>query len=153
LLKTDVIKYTSVKSRPFGAGTRAAPVVMNNHDHLLGRVAGLDGLKTGFTNGAGFCLSATAERNGHRIIVVVMGSSDSKTRDVKVMELLERGFTLIPPGGPAFTRAAPAAGVAVQPVDNSPISAAPMAAAEKSAMSPADAQPVIKFSLPTAKKK
>ena len=33
---------------------------MNNHNHLLGTIAGVDGLKTGFTNGAGFCLSATA---------------------------------------------------------------------------------------------
>jgi D-alanyl-D-alanine carboxypeptidase len=153
LLKTDVIKYTSVKSRPFGEGTRAAPVLMNNHDHLLGRVSGLDGLKTGFTNGAGFCLSATAERNGRRVIVVVMGSTDSKTRDVKVMELIERGFTLLPPGAPGFTRAAPIGGAVVQPANNSPISAAPMSAGEKNAMSAADAQPVIKFTLPPAKKK
>jgi hypothetical protein len=41
---------------------------MENHNKLLGRVAGVDGLKTGYTKSAGYCLSATAERNGRRII-------------------------------------------------------------------------------------
>ena len=96
LRETDVIKYTSIRSRPFGASRPTGAVVMNNHNHLLGKVAGLDGLKTGFTNGAGFCLSATVERNGRRLIVVAMGSSDSKTRDFKVAELIERGFAALP---------------------------------------------------------
>src|SRR5581483_364918 len=102
LLTTDVLKYTSIKARDFGDGIRAEPVKMTNSDHLIGHVAGVDGLKTGFTNGAGFCLSATAQRNGRRIIVVSMGSADSKTRDLKVTELIERGFAALPPGGPAF---------------------------------------------------
>jgi D-alanyl-D-alanine carboxypeptidase (penicillin-binding protein 5/6) len=97
LLETDVTKYTSVRSRPFGANRPNGPVTMNNHNHLLGKVAGLDGLKTGFTNGASFCLAATAERNGRRVIVVAMGSPDTKTRDLKVSELIERGFAALPP--------------------------------------------------------
>ena len=96
LLETDVLKYTSVKSRPFGANRAQGPVVMNNHNHLLGKVTGLDGLKTGFTGSAGFCLSATAERNGRRIIAVAMGGSDSKSRDFKVAELIEQGFANLP---------------------------------------------------------
>ena len=96
LLETDVLKYTSVKSRPFGTSRAQGPVVMNNHNHLLGKVAGLDGLKTGFTGSAGFCLSATAERNGRRIIAVAMGGSDSKSRDFKVAELIEQGFANLP---------------------------------------------------------
>ena len=111
---------------------------MSNHDHLLGKVAGVDGLKTGFTNGAGFCLSATAQRNGRRVIVVVMGSPDSKTRDLKVAELLERGFAALPAGGAAF---APAPGAAPEV---SPVSAAPV---------PAPADPTaIKFAVPPRKK-
>lgn len=91
---TDVTKYTSVRQRAFGAGQRTSDRViqMTNHNHLLGKVAGVDGLKTGFTNGAGYCLAASAERNGRRIVAVVMGSPDSKTRDLKVIELLDRGF-------------------------------------------------------------
>jgi len=97
LLETDVLKYTSVHTRPFGLSRPQGPVVMTNHNHLLGKIAGLDGLKTGFTNGAGFCLSATALRNGRRIIVVTMGGSDSKSRDFKVAELIENGFASLPP--------------------------------------------------------
>ncbi len=96
LRETDVTKYTSIRSRPFGTGRPTGPVMMNNHNHLLGKVAGLDGLKTGYTSGASFCLSATAERSGRRVIVVTMGSPDSKTRDFKVAELVERGFAALP---------------------------------------------------------
>ncbi len=140
VLKTDVLKYTSVKSRKFGEGVRPFDkvIVMNNHDHLLGKVEGVDGLKTGFTNGAAFCLSATAQRNGRRIIVVVMGSPDAKTRDIKVAELLERGFASLPPGGPAFT---PETAPGPEP---SPIKAAPMP--------PPAGSPDIKFALPPPKK-
>jgi D-alanyl-D-alanine carboxypeptidase (penicillin-binding protein 5/6) len=98
LRETDITKYAGVRERDFGASQRPADRVikMVNHNHLLGKVAGVDGLKTGFTNGAGYCLAATAERNGRRVLVVVMGSPDSKTRDFKVMELLERGFAGLP---------------------------------------------------------
>jgi D-alanyl-D-alanine carboxypeptidase (penicillin-binding protein 5/6) len=94
LLETDVTKYTGVRQRKFGEGRRTPDRVidMNNHNNLLGKVAGVDGLKTGYTKGAGYCLAATAERNDRRLIVVVMGSPDSKTRDLKTIELIERGF-------------------------------------------------------------
>jgi len=146
VLKTDVIKYTSVKRRPFGPPLRGT--IMDNHDHLLGRVQGVDGLKTGFTNGAGFCLSATALRNGRRIIVVVMGSPDSKTRDLKVAELLERGFASLPPPN---SPAAPVAGNAAP--EASPISAAPVAAPAAGTAAPDEGGAAIKFSLPPAPKK
>jgi D-alanyl-D-alanine carboxypeptidase len=98
LRETNVVHYAGVRERDFGTAQRSADRVikMVNHNHLLGKVAGVDGLKTGFTNGAGYCLSATAERNGRRVIVVVMGSPASKTRDFKVMELIERGFANLP---------------------------------------------------------
>ncbi|MBS0663274.1 MAG: D-alanyl-D-alanine carboxypeptidase [Verrucomicrobia bacterium] len=140
LLKTDIIKYTSVKRRAFGPPVRGT--MMDNHDHLLGRVQGVDGLKTGFTNGAGFCLSATALRNGRRIIVVVMGSPDSKTRDLKVAEFIERGFATLPPNGPTFASTG-----AASSADPSPISAAPLPDAAKP-QTAEDGSPSIKFSLP-----
>ncbi len=102
LLHTDVLKYTSVRSRAFGAGRRLQPVQMINHNHLLGNVAGVDGLKTGFTNGAGFCLSTTAIRNGHRIIVVMMDSPESRTRDLNVRQLINQGFAALPLNSPLF---------------------------------------------------
>jgi D-alanyl-D-alanine carboxypeptidase len=105
ILHTDILKYTSVKTRVFGVGARAQPVVMNNHNNLLGKVAGVDGLKTGFTNGAGFCISATAERAGRRIIIVMMDSPDSRTRDLNVQELFTRCFETVRLRGPLFDAA------------------------------------------------
>jgi len=101
---TDILKYTSVKTREFGAGVRAQPMRMDNHNKLLGKIAGVDGLKTGFTDGAGYCLSATAQRNGRRVIVVIMGSFGpnrakdlGRARDLKAIEFLEHGFAALPP--------------------------------------------------------
>jgi D-alanyl-D-alanine carboxypeptidase (penicillin-binding protein 5/6) len=102
LLHTNILKYTSVKTRAFGAGVRLQPVQMTNHNHLLGKIAGVDGLKTGFTSGAGFCLSATAQRDGRRIIVVMMDSPDQRTRDLNVQELITQAFASLPLGGKPF---------------------------------------------------
>jgi len=122
ILHTNILKYTSVKSRPFGAGRRFPPTQMTNHNHLLGKIAGVDGLKTGFTGGAGFCLAATAQRNGRRIIVVMMDSPDSRSRDLKVAQLIELGFgarlpaLVKPAGAPALPTAPsgpPAEGISV----------------------------------------
>jgi len=137
LRETNVTKYTAVRQRKFGEGRRPADRVidMTNHNHLLGKVAGVDGLKTGFTNGAGYCLSATAERGGRRIIVVVMGSPDSKTRDLKVIELLERGFASRPAPLPTVkTEAGPAAPAqpAALPTVKTDRSAAPARAGDSS---------------------
>jgi len=137
LLNTDVLKYTSVRQRTFGSPPRVKPIDMVNHDNLLGKVAGVDGLKTGYTKGAGYCLSATAQRNGRRVIVVTMGGETSLARDRKVIELLERGFALLPPGAPAFAATVSPA----KPEAGSPISLAPLQPSEKNAAGPAPAAP------------
>ena len=67
---------------------------MVNTNHLLGKMPGVDGLKTGFTNAAGFNLDASAVRNGHRLIAVVMGSSSSSARNANVEGLLLTGFDI-----------------------------------------------------------
>ncbi len=172
LLHTDATKYTSIRLRAFGAGVRPQTMAMKNHNNLLGKVGGIDGLKTGFTAGAGFCLAATAERNGRRVVVVAMGSPDAKTRDLKVAEMMERGFAAIPPGSSPFpapkpaTPSAPIATAAPTGAATSPAAAAspaaatapaasPMTAAPKSAApaKPADANDAgIKFAIPSAKK-
>lgn len=156
LTRTDVLKYSSVKTRDFGTGVRPQVVVMNNHNHLLGAVDGCDGLKTGFTNAAGFCLSATAQRGGKRVIVVVMGSPDRKTRDAHVRRLIEEGFAKIPDGS-VFTGAP----VAVAPV---PVEAAasvggvtpvtpvtPVAPAGAEPAAPAEDDAAVHFVLPGRK--
>jgi D-alanyl-D-alanine carboxypeptidase len=126
LLNTDVLKYTSVKNRPFGAGIRREPTLMTNHNHLLGKIEGVDGLKTGFTSGAGFCLSATVMRAGHRIIVVMMDSPDSRTRDLNVQELMSDAFIKVPVTeapflkGSSGTALPPRGGEPAQPTRPSP---------------------------------
>ena len=50
------------------------------------------GLKTGFTSGAGYCLSATAEREGMELVAVVMGAETSKGRNAACKQLLDYGF-------------------------------------------------------------
>lgn len=63
-----------------------------NHNSLLGSVAGVDGLKTGYTRASGFNLASSAEREGQRVIVVVMGGTSAAARDAQVAYLLEAAF-------------------------------------------------------------
>lgn len=63
-----------------------------NHNKLLGRYTGADGIKTGYTHAAGYNLAASAERDGHRIIAVVFGGKTAKFRDRHVKKLLDKGF-------------------------------------------------------------
>lgn len=91
--RPQALTYTSTQTRDF----RDGKFIMRNHNKLLGQVAGADGLKTGYYQAAGFSIAATAQRSGVRIIALVMGSKDRKVRDAKAVELINRGFTLIPP--------------------------------------------------------
>ncbi len=151
LINTTVLKYASVKHREFGTERKQGPRKMDTHNKLLGKVAGVDGLKTGFTGAAGYCTSVTAERNGRRVIVVVMGSLGpggqrdlGKTRDLKAVELLERGFSALPPGGAAF--------VTVKSSEATPVIVASKPEAAKPAAPGDGTPPPIKFTIPGAKK-
>lgn len=94
----NVLRYTSVRVRSLRERT-ASPFVMTNHNHLLGRLAGCDGLKTGYFRLAGSSIAATAQRDGRRVIAVVLGTEGSKARDLKTMELVETGFAALAAGG------------------------------------------------------
>ena len=63
-----------------------------NTNKLVKFYDGVDGLKTGFTNGAGYCITATAKRNNLRIIAVVMGEPTSKMRNKEISEMLDYSF-------------------------------------------------------------
>jgi D-alanyl-D-alanine carboxypeptidase (penicillin-binding protein 5/6) len=69
--------------------------VMPNHNHLLRTMPGVDGIKTGFTNAAGFTLAASATRDGRRLIAVVLGGPSRVARDGNVESLLASGFTVL----------------------------------------------------------
>ncbi|MBM4202513.1 MAG: D-alanyl-D-alanine carboxypeptidase, partial [Gammaproteobacteria bacterium] len=60
----------------------------DNHNHLMERYYGLDGIKTGFINSSGFNLVASARRDGHRLIGVVFGGPSARKRDDHMAELL-----------------------------------------------------------------
>ena len=64
-------------------------VVHGNHNKLLGKVEGVDGIKTGFTNASGFNLAASMVRGNNRIIAVVLGGETAKSRNQKMIKLLE----------------------------------------------------------------
>ncbi len=63
-----------------------------NRNKLLWRDPSVDGLKTGHTDEAGFCLTASAERNGMRLIAVVMGTNSENARATETQKLLTYGF-------------------------------------------------------------
>ncbi len=63
-----------------------------NTNKLIKTYEGADGLKTGYTKEAGYCLTATANKNRMRLIGTIMGASDSKTRNSNMMTLLDYGY-------------------------------------------------------------
>ncbi len=90
--KPEALKYTGTATRGF----RNDSFTMRNHNHLLGHAPGVDGLKTGYFQLAGYSIAATAEKNGQRVITLVMGSANRKERDAKALELLSKGFAKLP---------------------------------------------------------
>ena len=81
----EILDYSSEKSISFG-GER-----FNNTNLLLGDYDGIDGLKTGFTNPAGWCFTGTALQEDRRIISVTMGSVQGNRFPDSVI-LLDYGF-------------------------------------------------------------
>ena len=66
-----------------------------NHNRLLNRYAGADGLKTGYIRSSGYNLAASAERNGRRVVTVVFGGKSPRWRDRHVTRLMNRGFAAL----------------------------------------------------------
>lgn len=67
--------------------------VHQNHNRLLGKIPGLDGIKTGFINASGFNLAASVVRDKRRIIAVVMGGESPQARNEKMVKLLEAAYS------------------------------------------------------------
>jgi serine-type D-Ala-D-Ala carboxypeptidase (penicillin-binding protein 5/6) len=68
-------------------------IKQGNRNTLLGKDPSVDGLKTGHTDNAGFCLASSANRNGMRLVSVVMGSPNEKAREDASAALLNYGYT------------------------------------------------------------
>jgi D-alanyl-D-alanine carboxypeptidase len=68
---------------------------IRTHNHMLASYQGADGIKTGFIRASGFNLAASAERDGHRLIGVVLGSPAWPIRDREMAAMLDRGFGVL----------------------------------------------------------
>ena len=84
----DIKKFTTIWMDTIRNGTFG----LSNTNKLVRFYAGATGLKTGFTAKAGYCLSASASRDGMELIAVVMGSETSKDRFAACKQLLDYGF-------------------------------------------------------------
>lgn len=87
----EITKFTGIYQDHLRKDSRK-PFWLVNTNKLVRFYQGLDGLKTGFTNEAKFCLSATAKRNNLRVIAVVMGEPDTKTRNAEISGMLDYAF-------------------------------------------------------------
>lgn len=87
----DIISFTSVYEeylqKPDGS-----QIWLVNTNKLVRFYEGVDGLKTGYTQGAGYCLTATGKRNNLRLISVVMGEETIEIRSQDTVKLLNYGF-------------------------------------------------------------
>lgn len=75
-------KYFSTRSFTFRGQT------ITNHNHLLGKVEGVDGIKTGYINASGFNLVTSVHRGNRYLVAVVMGGSSGASRDARMRELI-----------------------------------------------------------------
>jgi D-alanyl-D-alanine carboxypeptidase (penicillin-binding protein 5/6) len=97
----DTLRYTSTREHAFRPNVAGKTIQMRTHNHLLARVEGCDGLKTGYIAQSGFSIAVTAARRGRRVIVVVLDSITLKVRDAKAAELVAKGFAALPAVGQA----------------------------------------------------
>jgi D-alanyl-D-alanine carboxypeptidase len=75
-------KYFSIRTFVFRGQS------IGNHNHLLGRVEGVDGIKTGYVNASGFNLVTSVHRGNRYLVAVVMGGSSGASRDAKMRDLI-----------------------------------------------------------------
>lgn len=87
----NILNYTSIYEE-YLTKSDGTKLWMVNTNKLVKFYKGVDGLKTGFTQTAGYCLTATAMKNNTRLISVVMGEDTSANRSTDTVNLLNYGF-------------------------------------------------------------
>lgn len=93
LLKhSTVLKYTGTYMETISEG-RQSPIELVNHNKLVRFFQGCDGLKTGYTEEAKYCISATACRDNVRMLTIIMGAPSYKIRNRDASMLLNYGFS------------------------------------------------------------
>ena len=94
VISCEVMKYDLIKdySTIWLDSLRSGKTELNNTNKLVKSYKGITGLKTGTTSNAGFCVSATASRDGLNLVAVVLGSDTSEHRFQTAEYLLDKGF-------------------------------------------------------------
>ena len=87
----DIFRFTSVYEDYLRENTDNKFWLVNTNK-LVRFYEGADGLKTGHTDNAGYCLAATAKKNNLRLIAIVLGEGNATTRNNETMELLDYGY-------------------------------------------------------------
>jgi len=87
----DVFKFTTLYEDYLRKDTDNKFWLVNTNK-LINSYKGADGLKTGMTDDAGYCMAVTAKRNGMRLLAIVLGEKEGKVRNKETTELLDYGF-------------------------------------------------------------
>ena len=87
-----ILKYSGTYMETISEG-RKSPIELVNHNKLVRFFDGCDGLKTGFTQESKYCISATAVRDGVRMLAVIMGAPTYKIRNRDASMLMNYGFS------------------------------------------------------------
>lgn len=94
LAQAILTRHPEQYARYFGRkGLTYNGYTQSNHDPMIGVVEGADGMKTGFTNEAGYGFLGTAARDGRRLVMVVAASNTGAVRKVASRQLIEWGFS------------------------------------------------------------
>lgn len=98
ILSRELLKYEKVteftgKYEDYLRKHTKDPFWLVNTNKLVRFYPGVDGLKTGYTSKAKFCLSATANHDGFRVIAVVLGEPNTKTRNLEVSQMFDYAFS------------------------------------------------------------
>ena len=88
---SDVFKYTTVYEDYLRKNTDNKFWLVNTNK-LIKTYKGADGLKTGMTDNAGYCMAVTAKRDNMRLLAIVLGEKEGKVRNKETEELLDYGF-------------------------------------------------------------
>lgn len=90
----DYARYFGMPQFQHGLSPDGKPIVQTNRNPILGRVTGADGLKTGYTAEAGYCLLGSAKRDGRRLVVIIAGLPSEKARREEAERLFRWGFSI-----------------------------------------------------------
>lgn len=84
------------------------------HNHVMERYAGADGVKTGYIRASGYNLVTSAQRDGHKLVGVVLGGHSGSVRDARMISLLDQTFAAlnVKDDGVAHAKAQPVSGKA-----------------------------------------